>query len=230
VGTVTKVEFDPGSPFANIIAKPVAQLDRIREVMLLENESPGKTGARRTDPPSALSGSHVRHDRRAPRRRLGHRLSAFWSAFLLGGVPLPSGLERFRPDWVAMVLDLLEHGAAASGRHRRRLAGGAAGGCGARRAVGPARAGVRGRSLFDLPDLSAHPGRSALATGVQRPDFSAARAGAGLLDQRGHRLSAARLVVSGAGRGRYGVLAPAVRGPARRAPVFPSELIAAGRL
>lgn len=41
VGTVTKVEFDPGSPFANITAKPLAQLDRIREVMLLENESPG---------------------------------------------------------------------------------------------------------------------------------------------------------------------------------------------
>lgn len=36
VGTVTRVEFDPGSPFARIIAKPVAQLDRIREVMLLE--------------------------------------------------------------------------------------------------------------------------------------------------------------------------------------------------
>lgn len=41
VGTVTKVEFDPGSPFANITAKPLAQLDRIREVMLLENDSPG---------------------------------------------------------------------------------------------------------------------------------------------------------------------------------------------
>lgn len=41
VGTVTKVEFDPGSPFANITAKPFAQLDRIREVMLLENDSPG---------------------------------------------------------------------------------------------------------------------------------------------------------------------------------------------
>jgi len=40
VGTVTTVEFDPGSPFAHIIAKPVAQLDRIREVMLLESESP----------------------------------------------------------------------------------------------------------------------------------------------------------------------------------------------
>lgn len=38
VGTVTKVEFDPGSPFARIIAKPIAQLDRIREVMLLESE------------------------------------------------------------------------------------------------------------------------------------------------------------------------------------------------
>lgn len=38
VGVITKVEFDPGSPFAHIIARPVAQLDRIREVMLLENE------------------------------------------------------------------------------------------------------------------------------------------------------------------------------------------------
>lgn len=37
VGTVVKVEFDPGSPFAHIVAKPMAQLDRIREVMLLEN-------------------------------------------------------------------------------------------------------------------------------------------------------------------------------------------------
>lgn len=40
VGIVTAVEFDPGSPFAHIIAKPVAQLDRIREVMLLESEQP----------------------------------------------------------------------------------------------------------------------------------------------------------------------------------------------
>jgi len=37
---VAKVEFDPGSPFARIVAKPIAQLDRIREVMLLEYESP----------------------------------------------------------------------------------------------------------------------------------------------------------------------------------------------
>ncbi|MFO7639816.1 MAG: rod shape-determining protein MreC [Candidatus Competibacteraceae bacterium] len=37
VGTVTEVGFDPGSPFARIIARPVARLDRIREVMLLEN-------------------------------------------------------------------------------------------------------------------------------------------------------------------------------------------------
>ncbi len=37
VGTVVKVEFDPGSPFASIVAKPIAQLDRIREVMLLED-------------------------------------------------------------------------------------------------------------------------------------------------------------------------------------------------
>ena len=38
VGVVTKVEFDPGSPFAHIVARPAAQLDRIREVMLLEHE------------------------------------------------------------------------------------------------------------------------------------------------------------------------------------------------
>ncbi|HOB61324.1 MAG TPA: rod shape-determining protein MreC [Candidatus Competibacteraceae bacterium] len=43
VGTVTKVEFDPGSPFARIIAKPIAQLDRIREVMLLESEPTAST-------------------------------------------------------------------------------------------------------------------------------------------------------------------------------------------
>lgn len=39
VGKVAKVEFDPGSPFARIVARPLAALDRIREVMLLENES-----------------------------------------------------------------------------------------------------------------------------------------------------------------------------------------------
>lgn len=38
VGAVTKVNRNPGSPFAHIVARPVAQLDRIREVMLLENE------------------------------------------------------------------------------------------------------------------------------------------------------------------------------------------------
>ncbi|MCB1778216.1 MAG: rod shape-determining protein MreC [Candidatus Competibacteraceae bacterium] len=40
VGVVTAVEFDPSSPFAHIIARPVAQLDRIREVMLLESDPP----------------------------------------------------------------------------------------------------------------------------------------------------------------------------------------------
>lgn len=43
VATITKVE--PSSPFANIIAKPVAQLDRIREVMLLENAPPDEKPA-----------------------------------------------------------------------------------------------------------------------------------------------------------------------------------------
>jgi len=51
VGTVTKVEFDPGSPFAHIVAKPVAQLDRIREVMLLEGELP----AVKPEPGSAVA-------------------------------------------------------------------------------------------------------------------------------------------------------------------------------
>ncbi len=50
VGVVTEVRFDPGSPFARIVARPVARLDRIREVMLLENpagfaEPPVATGA-----------------------------------------------------------------------------------------------------------------------------------------------------------------------------------------
>ncbi|MEI2770220.1 MAG: rod shape-determining protein MreC [Candidatus Competibacter sp.] len=53
VGTVTKVEFDPGSPFANITAKPFAQLDRIREVMLLENEPSRVEGATAAAPTGA---------------------------------------------------------------------------------------------------------------------------------------------------------------------------------
>jgi len=36
VGVVTSVEFDPGSPFARIEAYPTAQLDRIREVLILD--------------------------------------------------------------------------------------------------------------------------------------------------------------------------------------------------
>lgn len=51
VGTVTRVEFDPGSPFAHIVARPIAQLDRIREVMLLENESTATADAATRRPP-----------------------------------------------------------------------------------------------------------------------------------------------------------------------------------
>ncbi|MDS4068577.1 MAG: rod shape-determining protein MreC, partial [Candidatus Competibacter sp.] len=51
VGMVTKVEFDPGSPFAHIVARPIAQLDRIREVMLLESEPAATAGAAVTRPP-----------------------------------------------------------------------------------------------------------------------------------------------------------------------------------
>lgn len=35
VAMVTKVEFDPGRPFARIIAQPTSRLDRIREVLLI---------------------------------------------------------------------------------------------------------------------------------------------------------------------------------------------------
>lgn len=53
VGTVTKVEFDPGSPFARLIAKPVAQLDRIREVLLLVSEPDKVESSTKMDSPSA---------------------------------------------------------------------------------------------------------------------------------------------------------------------------------
>lgn len=38
VAEVTEVAFDPGSPFARISARPTAQLDRIREVLLVVDE------------------------------------------------------------------------------------------------------------------------------------------------------------------------------------------------
>ncbi|MFO1350688.1 MAG: rod shape-determining protein MreC [Gammaproteobacteria bacterium] len=38
VAKITKVEFDPGHSFARIIAQPTAQLDRIREVLLVISE------------------------------------------------------------------------------------------------------------------------------------------------------------------------------------------------
>ena len=38
VATVTKVEFDPTRPFARISAKPTAQLDRVREMLVLVSE------------------------------------------------------------------------------------------------------------------------------------------------------------------------------------------------
>ena len=53
VGAISKVEFDPGSPFAHIVARPAAQLDRIREVMLLENE-PGAAPLPITNNPTTL--------------------------------------------------------------------------------------------------------------------------------------------------------------------------------
>ena len=38
VARVTRVEFDPGQPFARIIARPTAQLDRSREMLLIISE------------------------------------------------------------------------------------------------------------------------------------------------------------------------------------------------
>lgn len=43
VATVTKVEFDPTRPFARVSARPSAQLDRLREVLLLVTEPPAGT-------------------------------------------------------------------------------------------------------------------------------------------------------------------------------------------
>jgi hypothetical protein len=61
---VTKVEFDPGQPLCpDITAKPLAQLDRIREVMLLENGVEKPALARHG---SARPAAPVRHDRRSP--------------------------------------------------------------------------------------------------------------------------------------------------------------------
>jgi rod shape-determining protein MreC len=37
VAVVTKVEFDPATPFARILAEPSAQLDRSREVLVIQN-------------------------------------------------------------------------------------------------------------------------------------------------------------------------------------------------
>ena len=55
VATVTKVEFDPSRPFARISARPGAQLDRLREVLLLVTEPPDGTapqpGTRVAGPP-----------------------------------------------------------------------------------------------------------------------------------------------------------------------------------
>ena len=50
VGIVTTVEFDPGNPFARIIAQPTAQLDRIREVLVMDLvENGSRNSSRITD-------------------------------------------------------------------------------------------------------------------------------------------------------------------------------------
>jgi cell shape-determining protein MreC len=81
VGKVVKVEFDPGSPFAHIVARPLAALDRIREVMLLENES----GA--SEPPAPpwtdAPPRRARHERASPHRRLDHGLEPSGGVFVV---------------------------------------------------------------------------------------------------------------------------------------------------
>ncbi len=50
VARVTRVEFDPGRPFAKVIAEPTAHLDRIREVLLILDDIPDPA---RQEPPLA---------------------------------------------------------------------------------------------------------------------------------------------------------------------------------
>ncbi|MDX1606919.1 MAG: rod shape-determining protein MreC, partial [Candidatus Competibacterales bacterium] len=39
VGRITGITFDPGSPFARVSARPLARLDRLREVLLIVEET-----------------------------------------------------------------------------------------------------------------------------------------------------------------------------------------------
>ncbi|HXH02329.1 MAG TPA: rod shape-determining protein MreC [Candidatus Competibacteraceae bacterium] len=50
VARVTKVEFDPGSPFAKIVAQPTTQLDRIREVLLVVSDPEPEADSMRVGP------------------------------------------------------------------------------------------------------------------------------------------------------------------------------------
>lgn len=49
VARVTRVEFDPGRPFARIFAQPTANLDRIREVLLILDDIPDPARPPRAD-------------------------------------------------------------------------------------------------------------------------------------------------------------------------------------
>ncbi|MCP5419399.1 MAG: rod shape-determining protein MreC [Gammaproteobacteria bacterium] len=51
VARVTKVEFDPTRPFAHIVAAPMAQLDRSREVLLIASEPESDPESEGVSPP-----------------------------------------------------------------------------------------------------------------------------------------------------------------------------------
>lgn len=55
VATVTQVSFDPSSPFARIAAKPIAQLDRVRETLVLVSDPANPTGPQDAAPRMAGS-------------------------------------------------------------------------------------------------------------------------------------------------------------------------------
>jgi rod shape-determining protein MreC len=57
VARITKVERDPSQTFAVVEAKPLAQLDRAREVLLLWFQPPSEAGAKQPAPPPPVEAS-----------------------------------------------------------------------------------------------------------------------------------------------------------------------------
>jgi rod shape-determining protein MreD len=94
---------------------------------------------------------------------------SFLLAFWLSEIPLPGGLDRFRPDWVAMVL--IYWGMALP----HRIGIGVGWGVGLLLDVG--RGGLLGQHALALAvvayltaaNLSTHPGSASLAADLERP-------------------------------------------------------------